>query len=227
MKKGILLSLTALAVFGAACGGAGGNGNSSMNHDPMNHGSMDHNTMNHNSPASVNANHGMDHGAMTSDANAAAAPYDLQFIDTMTSHHDGAIEMSKLALKNSQNEELRKFAQQIIDDQQRENAQMKNWREKWYAGKSPAKNMEMPGMADSMKSMMGDGMKKMEAATGKDFDLMFLSMMIEHHKGAVVMAKDAQARAEHAELKTLAAEIIKAQEAEIKKMTDWQAQWSK
>ena len=51
---------------------------------------------------------------------------------------------------------------------------MNDWREKWYAGKPMAMNMEMPGMSEGMKMMMGDGMKKFEAATGKDFDLMFL-----------------------------------------------------
>jgi uncharacterized protein (DUF305 family) len=41
------------------------------------------------------------------------------------------------------------------------------------------------------------------------------------------MAKEAQGKAEHAEIKTLAGQIIKAQEAEIKMMSDWKAKWSK
>jgi uncharacterized protein (DUF305 family) len=226
MKKGTLLILAAVAVFGAACGQTVAVNNSAMNHDGMNHNGMNHNAMNQNS-SMANANHEMNHDAMTSDSEASGAPYDLQFIDTMIHHHEGAIEMSELALKNSQNAELKTFAQGIIDAQQSENGEMKDWREKWFAGKAPAKNMQMPGMADSMKPMAGDGMKKLSAATGKDFDLMFLSMMIEHHQGALTMAKDAQAKAEHAEIKTLAARVIKAQEAEIKKMTGWQKQWSK
>ena len=222
MKKGITLSLTALAVFGAACGGAASN-----DHSTMNHNSMNHNAMNHNAPASANANNHMNHGSMTSDADAAAAPYDLQFIDTMTHHHEGAIEMSALVLKKSQNEELKKFAQTIIDDQRREIAEMKNWRAKWFAGKPPAKNMELSGMADSMRMMTTGDMKNLEAAGGKDFDLLFVELMSVHHEGAVVMAREAQARAEHAEIKTLAGQIAKAQEAEIKMMNDWKAQWSK
>ena len=135
--------------------------------------------------------------------------------------------MAEMALKKSSNDELKKFAQKIIDDQKKEIAQMKDWRGKWYAGKPGAMNMEMSGMMDSMKMMMGDGMKKMEAATGKEFDVQFLDMMSAHHAGAVTMANEALTKAEHPEIKTLANQIIKAQEAEIKMMADWKAKWSK
>lgn len=164
---------------------------------------------------------------MKSSPNAASAPYDLQFIDTMTMHHQGAVDMAKMALQKSQNAELKKFAQRIIDDQNKEIAQMKDWREKWFAGKPAAMNMEMSGMNDSMKMMMGDEMKKMEAASGKEFDLMFLDMMTPHHQGAITMAKEALTKTEKPEVKTLSNNIIKAQEAEIKMMADWKAKWSK
>lgn len=220
----------ALVVLAAACG-QGSGGNTAMNHGGMNHNgamnsnSMNMNGMNHNS---MNSNMSeMNHSEMKSDPNAARAPYDLQFIDTMTSHHQGAVEMAEMALKKSENADLKKFAQKIIDDQKKEIAQMKEWRDKWYPGAAPAKNMEMPGMADSMKMMTGDGMKKMEAMTGKDFDLHFLEMMTPHHAGAVEMAKEALSKAEHPEIKTLAAGIIKAQEAEIKMMDEWKSKWSK
>ncbi|MEJ7698890.1 MAG: DUF305 domain-containing protein [Pyrinomonadaceae bacterium] len=123
------------------------------------------------------------HSDMKSSPNAASAPYDLQFLDTMTHHHQGALDMAKMAVEKTQNAELKAFAQKIIADQNKEIAQMKDWREKWFAGKPQAMNMEMPGMGDGMKMMMGDGMKKMEAASGKEFDLMFLNMMTPHHAG--------------------------------------------
>ena len=56
---------------------------------------------------------------------------------------------------------------------------------------------------------------------------MFLDMMTPHHAGAVVMAKEALTKAEHPEIKTLANQIIKSQEAEIKQMAVWKAAWSK
>lgn len=179
---------------GANTAAQNSNANSMGNMSGMNHNSM-----------TMNSNHNMSSmSEMKSSPNAASQPYDLQFIDTMTQHHQGAIEMAEMALKKTQNAELKTFAQKIIDDQKKEIAQMKNWREKWYAGKPAAVNMEMPGMADSMKMMMGDGMKHLEGATGKDFDVDFLDMMTPHHAGAVTMAKEALTKAEHPEIKTLA-----------------------
>lgn len=230
-----LLSVAAIAF--AACGSApttttNANANTRANTAVVssNANSMTNmNGMNHNSMMS-NANHDMSamhHSDMKSSPNAASQPYDLQFIDTMTHHHQGALDMAKMALTKSNNAELKTFAQKIIDDQNKEISQMKDWREKWYAGKPQAMNMEMPGMMDSMKMMSGDGMKKFEAATGKEFDLMFLDMMTPHHQGAITMAKEALMKAEHAEIKTMANQIIKAQEAEIKQMADWKTKWSK
>ena len=184
---GLVITLT-LVVLGAACQPSSNvNTNSSMSQNAMNRNSM---TMNGNSMP-MNSNMPMNDSAMKSDPNAASAPYDLQFIDTMTAHHQAAIDMAKMVDGKTQNAELKKFAGQIIADQGKEIAQMKEWRDKWYAGKPAAKNMEMSGMMDSMKMMMGDGMKKMEMASGKDFDLMFLEMMTPHHAGAITMAKEA------------------------------------
>jgi uncharacterized protein (DUF305 family) len=187
---------------------ANANTAAAMNHNGMNHGSMNH-------------------SEMTSSPGAASQPFDLQFLDTMTAHHQGAIEMAQMAVQKTQNAELKTFAEKIIDDQKKEIAEMKEWREKWYAGKPAAINMEMPGMKDSMKMMTDGEMKKMQAATGKEFDLMFLDMMIPHHKGAVVMGRDALSKAEHAEIKTLAGMIIRAQDKEIAQMNEWKAKWSK
>ncbi|GAC1396361.1 MAG: DUF305 domain-containing protein [Pyrinomonadaceae bacterium] len=167
---------------------------------------------------------GMSGSMMQSSPNAAKQAYDLQFLDTMSAHHQGAVDMARPAETKAQHAELKEFAKNIIADQEKEIAQMKSWREQWYAGKPQAMNMEMSGMMDSMKGM---DMSKLNAATGNGFDLMFLDMMTPHHRGAVVMSKEALTKAEHPEIKRLAQQIIDAQEAEIKKMQTWKAQWSK
>lgn len=201
---------------------------SNASQSPKANSTVDMNGMNHNTMP-MNSSQGtsgmMDQ--MKSDPDAASQPYDLQFIDSMTAHHQSAIEMAQLALSNTQNDKLRTFAQKIIDDQKKEIGQLTEWREKWFVGKPPAKNMDMPGMRDSMGMMMPDEMKNLKAATGKDFDLMFLDMMIRHHDGAIAMAKDAPQRAERAEIKALAGQVIKAQESENKQMQAWKSEWSK
>lgn len=228
MKKQMILAgalLAGVVVLVAACqSGTNVAVNSAMNNRNAANANMPANMSN--MPMNANSDMGgmMD---MKSSPNAASQPYDLQFIDTMTHHHQGAVDMAKMALTKTSNEELKKFAQKIIADQTKEIGQMKDWRDKWFAGKPMAMNMEMPGMMDSMKMMSADGMKKMGAMGGKEFDTMFLDMMTPHHAGAITMAKEALTKAEHPEIKTLANQIIKAQEAEIKQMADWKSKWSK
>jgi len=56
-------------------------------------------------------------------------------------------------------------------------------------------------------------------------DLQFIDMMVPHHQSAVEMAKIAQQRADHPELRGLADEIIAAQEDEIGQMRAWRKSW--
>ncbi|MEI6481303.1 MAG: DUF305 domain-containing protein [Candidatus Saccharibacteria bacterium] len=60
---------------------------------------------------------------------------------------------------------------------------------------------------------------------GDDYDRMFVANMIEHHKGAVDMAKLALTSASRSEIKTLATAIISDQTSEINNMTTWQKDW--
>ena len=222
-----LAIVVSVSLMGAACGRTESNANTAMNRNGamMNSNSsmgnmngMDHNAM----PMNSNMQ-GMNHGAMRSAPNAANAPFDLQFIDTMIAHHQSAIDMARIASTNTGNADLKKFAGQIIDDQTREISQLKGWREGWYPGQPPALNMEMPGMHESMQM----DMTALKSARGRDFDAEFVRLMIPHHAGAVAMARDALAKAEHPEIKTLANQIIKAQEAEMKMMERWKTEWSK
>jgi uncharacterized protein (DUF305 family) len=59
----------------------------------------------------------------------------------------------------------------------------------------------------------------------KPYDQRFLEAMISHHQGAVEMALMAQQMAEQQEIKTLAAAIITAQQAEIAQMEAWLDAW--
>ena len=212
-----LFLLLAISIFGFACSPSDGvNSHSTMNHSGMNHNAATQT----NAPMNHNA---MNHSEMKSAPDASSAPYDLQFIDTMIAHHQSAIDMANLAAANTNNAELKKFAVQIFDDQTREINRMKDWREKWYAGAPSALNMEMPGMRESMRMEM----TALNAARDKDFDLEFIRLMIPHHEGAVTMARDALTKAERPEIRTLANQIIKAQEAEIKMLRDWQKNWAK
>ena len=79
---------------------------------------------------------------------------------------------------------------------------------------SQQSGMTMQGMRTSLEGKSGD-----------DFDRTFVSEMIEHHQGAIEMAKLSEKQAKHSEVKTLSKAIITAQEKEINEMRQWQEMW--
>lgn len=87
------------------------------------------------------------------------------------------------------------------------------------ASSSPTAEMDHSGMNH------GGSASGTTATANAPFDAMFIDGMIEHHQGAIDMARDAQQQAEHAEIKQLAQEIITAQEEEMGQMRDWRTQW--
>lgn len=72
---------------------------------------------------------------------------------------------------------------------------------------------------------LGSMMEALQGKTGDDFDKVFLQSMIAHHQGAIDMATTAKTSAKHNELKTMANEIITAQQKEIDQMFKWQKEW--
>lgn len=156
-----------------------------------------------------------DHSAMKSSPGAADASLELQFIDTMTVHHQGAVEMAKLARGRTENRQIEIFAEGIIDAQEREIAEMSRWRAKWFGEKPAAVNMAFPGMSEGMQGM---NLSKLENLKGREFDLEFIRQMIPHHEGALKMAEAVRSTDSYAELKKMAETVIKDQTSEIEWM---------
>lgn len=188
------------------------------------------------SATDAGAMQGMDHSKMSGmnhrmDLGPANAEFDLRFIDGMTPHHQGAVAMAQEALQKSKRPEIKKLSQAIINAQNKETAEMKQWRTAWYSsmGETPMAWHTQMGHSMSMseeqkKSMM---MSMDLGAADDQFDLRFLNAMIPHHEGAVVMANDALSKSTRPEIKKLAQEIIASQTAEIKQMQQWKQVWYK
>lgn len=148
-------------------------------------------------------------------------PFDLQFIDQMIVHHQGAIMSSEHMIADSEQPELRQLAENIQSSQSQQIEQMRAWREQWYPDAEPISEMmdstQREGMMDSvqMEEMMSEGHMQEEMMGGDTTDSMFLRMMIPHHQFAIDMSEQALERAEHPELRELAQQIIDEQTAEI------------
>jgi len=70
----------------------------------------------------------------------------------------------------------------------------------------------MPGMMSSAH------MAELKKMSGKEFDTMFLTMMVEHHKGAVEMATTEKGKVKYGPATGMADGIISTQNAEITEM---------
>ena len=157
----------------------------------------------------------------------ADMPYDLHFIDMMRMHHRQGIAMARLAEKKGSTPALRVFAKKTADDQEKDLLELKKHRDHWYAGapemdhsQMMAHMNQMPGMSGhaNMKMDMQGDIAKLQAATGKPFDRLFLDLMIPHHQMAIDMSKEAVTKAEQAEIKEMARMGIIKQQKEIAEM---------
>lgn len=87
-------------------------------------------------------------------------------------------------------------------------------------------NHGMPSgtMEDQMRAMNAQMVQHLGPADA-DYDHRFIDMMIPHHEGAIMMAKDALQKSQRPEIKKLAEDIIAAQEKEIAQLKAWSEAW--
>ncbi|MEU2209338.1 DUF305 domain-containing protein [Streptomyces hygroscopicus] len=178
-------------------------------------------------------------GATASSAAGAFNDADVSFAQMMIPHHEQALEMAGLADDRASDARIKSLAGRIEKAQDPEIATLKSWLRDW--GKpEKASPGGMPGMdhgsdgADGAEHGSGGAggadhgsggamggmvsekdMRKLEAAKGAAFDRAFASMMIDHHKGAITMAKDEKENGRNAKAKKLADDVIKNQSAEV------------
>lgn len=165
----------------------------------------------------------------------ALSPKDVEFMQGMIMHHGQAVEMTALIEARTQNKTLRLLGARISQSQSDEMDFMKRWLEArklpvTAAGMDEMKMEAMPGMDMSsqhhnhhlMPGMLTN--KQMDAlkkASGAEFDRLFLSGMIQHHGGALLMVKelfDTTGAGQDAELFNFATDVDSGQRAEIKIM---------
>ena len=159
---------------------------------------------------------GMRHGTSATAAgsgSAAARQGDVMFAQMMIPHHEQAIEMADLALQSgSASAEVSELARQIKAAQGPEIRTMTRWLRDWNA---PAGSSTDHG-ADGM--MTDADMKELAAAGGAAFDRLWLTMMVEHHEGAVDLAQDVLKTTADPGVRTMARAIIDGQTKEIARM---------
>ncbi|MFC5803071.1 DUF305 domain-containing protein [Streptomyces formicae] len=170
--------------------------------------------------------------AASPEAGASAAPggfndADVAFAQGMIPHHQQALEMAGLADGRASDQEIKTLAGRIKKAQDPEITTMRSWLTSWGRPESPTTDHgaghgnghgDMPGTASGM--MSDQDMDALMSAKGADFDRKFARMMIDHHNGAIAMAKAEQQNGRNVAAKKLAGDVIESQAAEVDRMQD-------
>jgi uncharacterized protein (DUF305 family) len=159
---------------------------------------------------------------------------DVDFMQGMIMHHEQAVEMVGLLAKQGKSKDLQRLGERMRISQSDEIESMRQWlRERGQATEMPMPDMkgmdhskmtpeQMAAMMPTMPGMLTP--KQMEAlrkAHGAAFDHLFLTGMIQHHKGALTMVDDlfsTPGAGQDSLLYDFATDVDNTQAAEIKVM---------
>jgi uncharacterized protein (DUF305 family) len=153
-----------------------------------------------------------DEGEHTITAGAVGNSIDRAFVAGMVPHHESAIEMAEMAQEQGQSEFVSSLADDIVRTQGEEIRTMRD-----VDAQLAADGIGVGDLGLSEEAM-GMHMDMSELENAKQFDEMFLEMMIEHHRGAIRTARVELQKGENQELMDLAQQIIDAQSREISEM---------
>jgi uncharacterized protein (DUF305 family) len=165
-------------------------------------------------------------------SDSARYPYteaDVRFIARMIGHHSQAITMSRLAPTHGASDAVRRLAERIINAQQDEIVIMTQWlRDRGQPVPDTGAMMDHSQHAghDAMMMMPGmltpEQMQQLDAARGVEFDRLFLTFMIQHHRGAITMVEELIATpgaAQDQSVFKLASDVNVDQTTEVARMT--------
>ena len=114
---------------------------------------------------------------------------DIQFLRGMIPHHSQAKEMSALAQDRTNNTTVLAVAARITLSQDDEISMMQGWLVDQGLD-APAEDVHHQPGFERMKGMLSDEqMEELAAASGPEFNRLYLEYMIDHHQGALDMVE--------------------------------------
>lgn len=163
-------------------------------------------------------------GAAGAKATASADAHnaqDVTFAQGMIPHHRQALEMAELAADRASSTQVKDLAARIERAQDPEIGKLTGWLRTWGEDVPEEGATEHGSHGGGMAGMTDDaGMEELAKASGEAFDIAFLTLMVEHHEGAVDMAGTERDKGRYAPAKSLADDIVTGQSAEIAEMNE-------
>ena len=141
--------------------------------------------------------------------------FDVNFLTSLIDHHAVTVAMAELCAGRALHADLLAMCAQMTVVRTAEIAELQASLTLWYD------LQHEPTLDDDELHQI----EMLGSATGEEFEIMFLTMMIAHHHGATKVANLCAGHAEHAELTDLCAVIHDAQAQEIAQMRAWLCDW--
>lgn len=170
----------------------------------------------------------------TVSATPASDSPEAGFARDMAVHHQQAVDLSFIVRDRTANVPVRNLAFDIINTQANQRGMMTGWLDQWgLTQSSQAKPMAwmkmdhayqphdgslMPGMATNTQ------LDKLRGLSGRDAEIWYLQLMLEHHRGGVAMAQGYVDVAVNESEKRLAQSMVVGQTSEIQLITDMLAE---
>lgn len=133
---------------------------------------------------------------------------DIMFAQMMIPHHQQAVEMAEIALKKAPGNALMRLSREIISAQKQEMSEMKFWLKVSKTSEEMHHSMPMRGMLSERD------FKNLKSLSGVKFQKLYMTLMIEHHEGALEMVSLLK-KSKNKEAQKLGKAILKDQKAEI------------
>jgi uncharacterized protein (DUF305 family) len=167
----------------------------------------------------------------TAPAHPAYLPADAQFMTGMIGHHAQAVLIAGWAPSHGASQSILTLTERIVAGQSDEIELMQRWLADYgepvpegkahYMSGMAGMNHDMPGMDASMPGMLTQAqLEELDAARGPEFDRLFLTFMIQHHEGAIVMVDRlfGQGAGEEERSFRFASDVYADQSTEIRRM---------
>ncbi|WP_433538884.1 DUF305 domain-containing protein [Micromonospora sp. CA-249363] len=141
---------------------------------------------------------------------------DTVYVQMMIPHHEQALEMSTLAVDHAADPRIRAYADRIRAGQGPEIKVLRGWLSTRGLPET-APGHDHAGMRGMQST---EAMRRLAAARGVEFDRLFITMMTDHHQGAVTMATDLLSVGADATLNELATSLATEQAIEINRLRE-------
>ena len=151
-------------------------------------------------------------------AGASFTAEDVEFMQGMIAHHAQAIHMSRMAQDHRADPRLVRLAEKIGQSQVAEIRIMRDWLRRngqVAPDTSSWRTMQMAGM------LTAEQLERLDEATGAEFDQAFLTLMIQHHEGALQMVNalfETPGAGQDVDVNVFANDVVSVQTAEIDAM---------